>query len=175
MTLRQVILDQKPYFEKYMRTSTLPAHFCTNTVKYGWVGRSAKKSKTEVMVLHHKVAPHVAHIYKHNWLHNSRVPDQNSVSQAWFTVEIHHSGQEPSIYPCSPIGFSNANTNLQKLAKGQLPKGKKRPCPHFCYIWLTDRQLNTANPVIDHHKRMILTRDKWLGWASKKERDKQKD
>ena len=26
----------------------------------------------------------------------SRVPDQNGVSQAWYVVEIHHSGQEPS-------------------------------------------------------------------------------
>ena len=26
----------------------------------------------------------------------SRVPDQNGVSQAWFIVEIHHSGQKPS-------------------------------------------------------------------------------
>ena len=28
----------------------------------------------------------------------SRVPDQNGVSQAWYIVEIHHSGQKPSIY-----------------------------------------------------------------------------
>ena len=27
----------------------------------------------------------------------SKVPDQNGVSQAWYIVEIHHSGQEPSI------------------------------------------------------------------------------
>ena len=29
----------------------------------------------------------------------SRVPDQNGVSQAWYIVEIHHSGRKPSIYP----------------------------------------------------------------------------
>ena len=28
----------------------------------------------------------------------SRVPDQNGVSQAWYIVEIHHSGRKPSIY-----------------------------------------------------------------------------
>ena len=28
----------------------------------------------------------------------SRVPDQNGVPQAWFIVEIHHSGRKPSIY-----------------------------------------------------------------------------
>ena len=27
----------------------------------------------------------------------TRVPDQNGVSQAWYIVEIHHSGREPSI------------------------------------------------------------------------------
>ena len=27
----------------------------------------------------------------------SRVPDQDGVSQAWYIVEIHHSGWEPSI------------------------------------------------------------------------------
>ena len=32
------------------------------------------------------------------WVHISRVPDQNGVSQAWYIVEIHHSGREPSIY-----------------------------------------------------------------------------
>ena len=36
-----------------------------------------------------------------------RVPDQNGVSQAWYTVEIHHSGRKPSTYSpecskCSP-------------------------------------------------------------------------
>ena len=29
-----------PHFEKYEHTSILPADFCTNTVKYGWAGRS---------------------------------------------------------------------------------------------------------------------------------------
>ena len=28
----------------------------------------------------------------------SRVPNQNGVSQAWYIVKIHHSGQEPSIF-----------------------------------------------------------------------------
>ena len=28
----------------------------------------------------------------------SRVPEQNGVSQAWYIVEIHHSGRKPSIY-----------------------------------------------------------------------------
>ena len=28
----------------------------------------------------------------------SRVPDQNGVSEAWYIVEIHHSGREPSIW-----------------------------------------------------------------------------
>ena len=28
----------------------------------------------------------------------SRVPDQNGVSQAWYIVEIRHSGRKPSIY-----------------------------------------------------------------------------
>ena len=28
----------------------------------------------------------------------SRVPDQNGVSQAWYIVEIHHSGRKPSIW-----------------------------------------------------------------------------
>ena len=36
-----VVLDQRPYFEKYARTSVLPADFRTNTVQYGRVGRSA--------------------------------------------------------------------------------------------------------------------------------------
>ena len=30
----------------------------------------------------------------------SRVPDQNGVSQAWYLVEIHHSGWKPSILAC---------------------------------------------------------------------------
>ena len=29
------------------------------------------------------------------------VPDQNGVSQAWYIVEIHHSGRKPSIWSCS--------------------------------------------------------------------------
>ena len=33
----------RPYFEKYGRTSVLPANFHTNTGKYGWVGRSARE------------------------------------------------------------------------------------------------------------------------------------
>ena len=40
----------------------------------------------------------------HNWLlfiTKSRVPDQNGVSQAWYIVKIHHSGQKPSKYTCS--------------------------------------------------------------------------
>ena len=39
-TSAQVILEQRPYFEKYPRTPILPADFCTNMIKYGWVGRS---------------------------------------------------------------------------------------------------------------------------------------
>ena len=35
-------------------------------------------------------------IYNH--LNNSRVPDQNGVSQAWYIVETQHSGREPSTY-----------------------------------------------------------------------------
>ena len=39
-TSAQVILEQRPYFEKHPRTPILPADFCTNMIKYGWVGRS---------------------------------------------------------------------------------------------------------------------------------------
>ena len=35
-------------------------------------------------------------------MHNSRVPNQNGVSQACYIVEIHHSGRKPSI--CAQIG-----------------------------------------------------------------------
>ena len=37
---------------------------------------------------------------KKAWQHLniSRVPSQNGVPQAWFRVEIHHSGRKPSIY-----------------------------------------------------------------------------
>ena len=34
----------------------------------------------------------------------SRVPDQNGVARAWYIVEIHHSGQEPSLcFPSSTL------------------------------------------------------------------------
>ena len=39
-TSAKVVLDQRLYFEKYARTSALPADFHTNVVKYGWAGRS---------------------------------------------------------------------------------------------------------------------------------------
>ena len=39
-TSAKVVLDQRPYFEKYARTSVQPANFRTSTVKYGRVGRS---------------------------------------------------------------------------------------------------------------------------------------
>ena len=35
----------------------------------------------------------------------SRVPDQNGVSQAWYIVEIHQSGRQPSKYAKYPIGL----------------------------------------------------------------------
>ena len=51
-----------------------------------------------------------------------RVPDQSSVSQAWYIVEIHHSGRKPSIFniplysfyvnPFSPMWFVGIQTSL---------------------------------------------------------------
>ena len=38
-----------PYFKKYARTSILPNNFHTNTVKYGWAGRSAITTNTSSM------------------------------------------------------------------------------------------------------------------------------
>ena len=32
--------------------------------------------------------------------HISRIPDQNGASQAWYIVEMHHSGRKPSICTC---------------------------------------------------------------------------
>ena len=40
----------------------------------------------------------------------SRVPDQNGISQAYYIVEIHHSGQEPSRWNQSTIGFQEKQT-----------------------------------------------------------------
>ena len=42
----------------------------------------------------------------------SRVPDQNGVSQAWYIVEIHHSGREPS--KCRNIFFFTSLTFAQQ-------------------------------------------------------------
>ena len=42
----------------------------------------------------------------------SRVPDQNGVSQAWYIVEIRHSGREPSIYTSQKMHVKLTGENL---------------------------------------------------------------
>ena len=50
-TSAKVVLDQRPFFEKYAPTSALPANFHTNTVKYGQVGGSVTSQLSNVNVL----------------------------------------------------------------------------------------------------------------------------
>ena len=42
----------------------------------------------------------------HDWVCFSRVPAQNGVSQAWYIVEIHHSGGKPSVLCLLHTAFS---------------------------------------------------------------------
>ena len=57
---------------------------------------------------------------------NSRVPNQNSVSQAWYIVEIHHSGWEPSKY------YTGLWSRKQKATKILLRVPSKIAAT-FCY------------------------------------------
>ena len=48
LTSAKVVLDQRSYFEKYAHTSTLPADFRTDMIKYGRVGRPATPTCTNL-------------------------------------------------------------------------------------------------------------------------------
>ena len=69
-----------------------------------------------------------------------RVPDQNGVSQAWYIVEIHHSGRKPSIYihvKCVTWPLTCAELTAAILSMGQDKRhwchcGCYWPCPTFC-------------------------------------------
>ena len=52
-------------------------------------------------------------------MHISRVPDQNGTSQAWYIVEMHHSGREPSIWYTYILSYMYA------LACRARPKSKQ--------------------------------------------------
>ena len=47
----------------------------------------------------------------------SRVPDQSAVSQAWYIVEIHHSGRAPSKFNLFCFVLELACSNEWKLGK----------------------------------------------------------
>ena len=64
-----------PYFEKYGRTSKLPADFCTNTVKYGWAGRSALQSLC-----------YGNHSERNTSLLSSHTPDSTDWRNEWYTL-----------------------------------------------------------------------------------------
>ena len=55
-----------------------------------------------------------------SWQHStSRVPDQNGVSQAWYIVEIYHSGQKPSTFNLNQKRYvrkTNADIWLSSVA-----------------------------------------------------------
>ena len=87
--------------------------------------------------------------------HNkSRVPNQNGVSQAWYIVEIHHSGREPSKF--NPNWFIAVEC-MQNLTFSFLQSVKQHPfqlknvgekeanrfC--FCWCWPTNKVKVTAS------------------------------
>ena len=72
----------------------------------------------------------------------SRVPDQNGVSQAWYIVEIHHSGRKPSKYE---IGFmwSCLSTLVSLWKKGQNEQGN-----HFFHFFSLDILLHASHMTV---------------------------
>ena len=77
----QIVCTQYPAFKFLPRKTGQPSSLMNMT------------DYTDSHVYLHKSDTHFYVTHKGN---RSRVPDQNGVSQAWYIVEIHHSGQEPS-------------------------------------------------------------------------------
>ena len=76
----------------------------------------------------------------------SRVPSQNGVSQAWYIVEIHHSGRKPSPL-CCPTTISTAF--LMETSCKMSKQTKKPSCPKWyscspLSAWLFQKDLDIS-------------------------------
>ena len=97
----------------------------------------------------------------------SRVPDQNGASQAWYIVEIHHSGWKPSLF--YSVQLSDESISEVRLVHACTPShGLKR-------FWqLRSRWVNTSNKdsPTQHAASMNTECDYLYGWTEKWSRAK---